>query len=365
MLGGLLLLPAAVAGRWLAFQFPGVTERWYGAWVYPVVGRALGALTGWMPFSVAEAVVLLMAIAAVWFGVRRFRARRRAGWADWSPWPAVRGAWYGAGLVLSAFLVLWGLNYARPPLSQRMGLDDTGVEAEEVLELGRLAAGRAAMLFAELGQSSTAPTTLPLSFESLNETIDASINRLALPGDRLASGAPAKRLWGSVLLSYLGISGIFIPFTGEPSVNRMVLDASLPLVVAHEKAHQRGIANEGEANLVAVMACAAADEAYVRYAAWLYVGSRAIGAAFRYLPDEARDAWDQLGPGRRLDLAAEREFWARYRGPASQVATRVNDAYLKSNRVPGGVQSYGQVVRLLVGAQRAGRLKPFLEELPE
>ena len=52
------------------------------------------------------------------------------------------------------------------------------------------------------------------------------------------------------MLSYLGISGIFIPFTCEANVNATLPDWEIPFTACHELAHQRGFAREDEANYV-------------------------------------------------------------------------------------------------------------------
>ena len=125
-------------------------------------------------------------------------------------------------------------------------------------------------------------------------------------------------------------------------------------LVPHEKAHQRGITDEGEANLAAAVACAAAEDAYLRYAAHLYMGTVLVSAASRYAPDEAAQIWGGLDAGPAADARAIRDFWDSYRSRVTPVAASINDAYLRSNRVPGGVQSYGRVVGLLVGLSRRG-----------
>jgi hypothetical protein len=227
-----------------------------------------------------------------------------------------------------------------------------------VLDAGRRSARRATELHGALAQPIDQPTRLTLGFADLNNVIDRRLSELRLPGDRLEGPtSPAKKLWGSTLLSYLGLSGIFVPFTGEPSINAMVPDASLPIVVAHERAHQRGITNEGEANLVAFMACAGASEhTYLSYSAYLYAAARLLQTASRESPEGAEAAWGELGPGPRHDLEAIREFWSRYAGPASVAANRVNDFYLRSVRVPDGARNYQRIVQLLVALDRRGEL---------
>lgn len=358
-----LALPAAALLRVLAFRFPDVVESVYSRGLYPWVAGTLGAISGLAPVPLAEVLAPPIVLGSVWAVVRR--ARRAPSGPRRKRRVLARLAllsWGAAGVLAWLFLLVWGLNYARPPLQQRLALDVAGIDAAEVLALGRRLGAEAREVRAgiapragEAPAGEPAPLQLPYTFAELDAELDRALLRLDLPGDRLGrSPAPAKPLLSSSLFAHLGISGIYLPFTAEPSVNRLVPDPSLPVVIAHEKAHQRGITDEGEANLVGVLACLAADDPHARYAGLLDASARLIGAAGVYLPDEAGKAWSVLGPGAIADLRAIRDFWESYRGAATEVAGRVNDAYLRSNRVPGGIESYGRVVQLLVGAERRG-----------
>jgi hypothetical protein len=356
-ISSLALLPVSLLVLELGFRYPEQTERFYGGWLYPLVATALGKLNSLVPFSLAQILIGLASISGLIAVTSRRRATgRRLGLA--TAFRAATFLWIVVGVLGIWFVVSWGLNYARPGLEERLALSASEIRVEEVLDAGKRSARRATELHHALAQPIDRPTRLTMTFTDLNDVIDRRLGELRLPGDRLEPPtSPAKKLWGSTLLSYLGLSGIFVPFTGEPSINAMVPDASLPLVVAHERAHQRGITNEGEANLVAFMACAgAADESYITYTAYLYAAAHLLGAASREAPEEARVAWEELGPGPRRDLEAIREFWSRYRGTLSVAASRVNDAYLRSVRVPGGTRSYQRIVELLVALDRKGDL---------
>lgn len=360
---GVLLLPAAAVVRWAAFRNPELTDRLYGQALYPVVSGVLGAVSGLVPLSLAELIVVTIAAAALVVGVRRSVRVRQIGQRSARKPLRTRLAgglvavWVLAGALALAFLVSWGFNYARPTLAQRLDLDAADIGAEEVLEVGRRAARAARASYAELGADPGVPTRLPMDFLALDALVDERFTELDLPGDDLdSSPAPAKRPLGSIVMSSLGISGIYVPFTAEPTVNGMLPDVSTPVVLAHEKAHQRGITDEGEANLAAVMVCAGAKDPYLRYAASLYAAGQLIGSAAPYRPEEAGKVWELLGPGPLRDLQEVRDFWARHRGPLWTVARGVNHAYLRTNHVHGGVQSYGRVVRLLVGLDRKGEL---------
>ncbi|HPO29917.1 MAG TPA: DUF3810 family protein, partial [Candidatus Hydrogenedentes bacterium] len=57
-------------------------------------------------------------------------------------------------------------------------------------------------------------------------------------------------------------------------------------------------------------------------------------------------------PGIRRDLQAAAAFYNRHAGRVSQVQHRINDAYLKVNRVKGGAASYGMSARLILAYHR-------------
>ena len=339
----------------IAFRYPAHIERIYGEWLYPRIASVLGAVNGLFPFSLAQLAGVLLIVGGVIYLVRR---KRRSGSKLAAVGRAFATVWALAGIIAFSFVVSWGLNYARPTLEARLELSTQDIEPGEVLDAAKRCAILATELHTSLEQPVDEPTVSPLGFARLNELIGLRLTDLRLPGDRIEPPtSPAKKLWGSSAMAYLGLSGIFIAFTGEPSINSMVPDASLPIVVAHERAHQRGIANEGEANLVAFMACSgASNSAYLSYSAYLYAAGRLLEAASQQSREEAKSAWAALGPGPRRDLVAIQEFWDRYHGPVAEAADKVNDAYLRSFRVPGGVHSYRRVVQLLIALDRDGKL---------
>ena len=70
----------------------------------------------------------------------------------------------------------------------------------------------------------------------------------------------------SRVMSAMGFTGFYFPFTGECNVNVDFPAATLPTTVAHELSHRRGIASEQECNFLAVLACLRCGDAAYRYA---------------------------------------------------------------------------------------------------
>jgi uncharacterized protein DUF3810 len=153
------------------------------------------------------------------------------------------------------------------------------------------------------------------------------------------------------VLARLGISGIFMPFTGEANVDTTLPQWTLPFVAAHEVAHQRGFAREDEANFLAYASCTRHPDPTARYSAAMEASLYALGA-LRAVDAEAHRALEaRRGPAVRRDLAALEEWRRRYESRAGAVNQKVNDAYLRAQG-QDGVTTYGRMVDLLIAERR-------------
>jgi hypothetical protein len=170
---------------------------------------------------------------------------------------------------------------------------------------------------------------------------------------RVPSARP-KRVLLSSLLSRVGITGIYFPFTGEPNLNTTVPDSALPFSTAHELAHQQGFAREDEANFVGYLACRRHPDRDFRYSGLVAASHYAIVSLHQADAPAAARVLAERSAAVLRDEAALREWADRYRGPATEMGDRVNDAYLRTQGEKDGVRSYGRMVDLLLAERRAG-----------
>jgi len=353
----LLLLVVGLALRFAAPRVAVVRDAYAGT-LYPLLSRGLGVLTGWVPFSLAEVVVLAFVLG---LAISAYRGLRRVGLGqrrlrNVAACAAVN-ALALAGLGYGGAMVLWGVNYHRTPLADELGYDVAPAAADElralVAELVEATnATRGEVL--EDGGVMRLPDTpthalarAPRGFERAAQTYE--------PLTRGYAG-PAKRSFlFSTALSYLGLSGIFVPYTAEPTVNGLLPDSALPFTACHEIAHQMGYAREDEASFVGFLACTRHPDPDYRYSGYLSATRYALGALRQADPQEQRNLLARLRPEVQRDLALLQAFWARYESRASAAGARVNDLYLKAQGQTTGTASYDAVVDLLAAHRRATR----------
>jgi hypothetical protein len=133
-----------------------------------------------------------------------------------------------------------------------------------------------------------------------------------------------------------------------------LLPIEQPSVIAHEWSHLAGFADEGEANFVGWLTCMQSDAHAAKYSGWLFLYSEFVAVLLR---DERGAVEQMLDEGPRRDLRAIADRIRRQLRPAVSTASwRVYDQYLKANRVEAGAESYGQVVRLVLGTRGLGQL---------
>jgi hypothetical protein len=333
------ILGCAVAFAVLPLPRP-LVETVYSQRLYPLIRQLVTAVTRQVDIPLFDVLLVGGSLALlVWWIVSLRRAPRgrrvRA---------LVRLA--GATAVLAAalyltFLATWGLNYRREALATRLGYSAAGVTPVEMETLARVAIQHLNRAFDESEQD-TWPQLAELP-SNLGQAFERAQRRLGV--SPVISGLVPQR---SLLTPYFrraGIDGMVDPFFLQVLLNDGVLPFERPFVTAHEWAHVAGFAHEAEANFVAWLTCLEGDER-MRYAGWSFLVPRLVSA----LPADRQSAlWAQVGRGPLADFAAVRARLSRTIPVVRQSARRVNDQYLRANRVASGVASYGEVLQLAVG----------------
>jgi hypothetical protein len=330
-------------------------ERGFSSGLYPRIQPVVTGVSNAVPFALFD---LLVGIAAAWWVVRAARdlaavRRHGGGWAALGS-IASRTA-VTAAIAYLAFLALWGLNYRRPPLTDRMAFDSSRVTQAAAVALTEQSVSQVNTLFAPAHDSGW-----PAAGETDTALREAFARaQRALGWSWEVRPARPKRTLLDFYFRRAGVAGMTDPYFLETLVASDLLPFERPAVIAHEWSHLAGITDEGEANFVGWVACiqgAPRD----RYSAWLFLYDE-LAAALP--PPIVKRIAASLDAGPRGDLLAIRERLQRNITPTVAAAGwRVYDSYLKANRVEEGAASYGGVVRLVTGTEFAANWIPRLRQ---
>ena len=312
------------------------------------ISAALGSICSIVPFSLAEVLLYGLLILGVFFTVRLIVRLVRKGTKLLLARYFVNAVLFACAMMFAFFLV-WGANYDAAPLSERLGLDVKPRETQQLYELTAALQERANTLAARVQRKESGEMALP-SFSETAQLVAQGWRDTAeiYPLFDAPWYPPVKRVASWYAMSHFGISGIYIPFTGECNVNPDEVASYLPSTMAHEMAHRLSVAREDEANFAAFLCCVSADSDILNYSGYYMAYDYAISRLYSAAPERAVELMQTQSPLLTYDRQLQNEHYYKYAGPIMEAASAVNNTYLKSMGQTDGVQSYGRMVDLLL-----------------
>lgn len=321
--------------------FTQAVENVYSRNIYKRISGTLNAISSIFPFSLGEVIfICLIIIALIIFVIfiiiflkRKDKIRMIFNFVYFLVCMLI--------ITYVIFMCVWGLNYYRKPLISYF-TDSNLVIEEEVYSLAETLI-KEANEFRENIKYGNVNT----NYQVLNRNIDGTYGVVFKEFPFLKMRfSKTKPIIMSKLFLHFQITGIYSPFTSEANVNTLIPALSIPFTIAHEMAHQIGIAYEDEANFIAYIACFNSDNVYGKYSATFEAMLYALSALTKN--NKYKTLTDNISEDVKDDIKKYYEFWQNYDGKLSKVSEKVNDTYLKANNQIHGVKSYSRVIRLLV-----------------
>ncbi|NOX45855.1 MAG: DUF3810 domain-containing protein [Chlorobi bacterium] len=380
--------------QWFFFSligsYPHFIENWYSEGLYRFLSLLLRGLTTWVPFSVGEVVSCIVVIVVVFRLVWGFvqLAKKQIKFKS-----LVLRSLYGllawTSVIYFLFMVLWGLNYHREELvsfevvgikgqdfknqdfksqdfkNQDLESQDfknqnarlTVFSTNELIGLCEILIEKSNLCRKEALSRSNNPNKLFMENDTIIRKAYSWFHDIVIQDKKLDYRIPSvKPILFTEVFSYLGVGGIYNPFTGEANVNMDPPGFLLPATVCHEMAHQAGIAPEDEANYVAYVVCRQHPDPFFQYSGFVMAMRYAMGTLKRDDRSAYNELQKQIGEGVKSDLEENRKYWDRFKNPFEKYSDRIYDQYLKANSQQAGIKSYGRMVRLLLWDHRQAQV---------
>jgi hypothetical protein len=317
----------------IANHFQPLIEIWYSQKFYVWLAKTISAFSAKITFSLDDLFYMLLALIIIIILV--LSILRKISF--------LKSFKIILNLITSVYILFylfWGFNYFRNSLNDRLGIEkqtpDISIFTNELKKQIHLTNSMYCS-FNDFNKNEI-DSLIEKSYESL-----AQLLKIKYPQGK----RKPKQITFSRFFAKAGISGYYGPFFNEVHVNKFVLPVEYPFVLAHEKAHQFGITSEAEANFYAWLACINSSSEQVQYSARLMV--------LRFFLYQGADLenYQEIAKGLNENVKADyqkiRENWLKLQNEkVDKIASRVNDTYLKTNKVKKGIDDYNDVVQLVM-----------------
>lgn len=323
--------------------YPHFVDRYYSRGFYRAVCFIFHPIFNLLPFSVGDVIYVLIIGYLVYACIRLIKLLIKKQWRAAGIFTL--GLVIGIQVFSLCFYLFWGMNYYRPSAAERFNLPDSGYSTADLKSI-------TAILIDSANSCRTRVTEADMHQD--NKTIYATaVNAVLLlssASDNFHTFKPQiKPSLLTPLMNYMGTSGYYNPFTTEAQMDYDLPAFIKPFVACHEMSHQMGFGPEDEANFGGFIAGTQSKDRLLRYSAY-YVGVQEFMFALRRQDSLARkELRKNISPDVLNDFKKERQFWLVYESKLGVLSSIFYDDFLKANNQPQGLNTYNQMVRLVMG----------------
>ena len=322
--------------------FPEVVEQYYSNGLYVYISHLLRIVFGWIPFSIGDILYSILIILILrWF------------WKTRKTWKTQRKE--NLLRIVSSFSVfyfvfhlLWGLNYYRVPLFEKMNIEKEYSDAD-LLDFTQKLIAKTNAIQLQLTKNESLKVVFPYTQEQVFKMNLKGYENLAKQHTFFKYKYPSiKKSLISLPLTYMGFGGYLNPFTNEAQVNYLGPMYTFPMTTNHEMAHQMGFGSESECNFIGFLATVKNDNLYFQYSGY----SNALRYCLGNWKVRDEKVLEQLlktiNPGIRANYKESIDFWKQYDTIIDKGFHAFYDQFLKANQQKDGLDSYSKFVDLMV-----------------
>lgn len=339
---------------WIVSEFSEPFSNFFNRYVSSFFRGMMAMLTNFIPFSVAECIIISLPVLFVIVIVLCVRATKKGNRAATRYIVSLASI---AALMYGMFVMTTVVAYNSSTLDKKLGLEQKKVSVDELKETAEYMIEKMNEDLDDVKFRYAGSSVMPYSVSEMNDKLLEAYDKLSEKYDFI------PRLWSRIkqvslseAMTYTHMSGMYTYYTGEANLNVNFPDYNLPYTAAHELAHQRGVLPENEANFVAFLVCAESDDPYIRYSGYMNMYEYLNSALYSADYDTFAEVYGSLDRRAIYEMRAYNKFFEKYRdNVAATVSSTLNDNYLKAQGQTAGEKSYGMVVDLAVAYYYANK----------
>ena len=313
-----------------------VAEAWtkgFGEFYYSVVGPT----TSWLPFSLTEiyfVIIGIITIVSIVQLIKRFITKR--------PVEGVKKIIKIFNIVVATVLtytVTCEFAYKRNPVD--LPFYEEEVDNTEFKDIYNYFAEDLNNCISQLEFADNGDLIINKTIRDISLLVEDSY-KIIESDYFFKTTVHAKPMISSFIYRELQITGVTFAPLGEPNVNYLATSLELPIVIAHELAHTKGVMREDEANQVAFYVCLNSDDIYLRFSAYaIYFYQMSIISSSTYMSEADREDLVTVDPKYVLSRNYANNYWKEH-DLMSKIGDWINNLYIKSSGDEKGTSSYSE-----------------------
>lgn len=296
----------------------------------------LGHITSWIPFSVMEVIVILLALFAIFDLVLIIKCL-----ITLRPLKAISKALtlsIIAASMVFLFTASFSLGYNRYPLT--LDTYEGEIKKEDFKPIIQYFIDDFNDCSNKLEYKENGEVISPYNLSQIQKILVKEYAKLDNPF-LMKYTTSLKPLMTSFLFRELNITGITFGITGEANVNTLSTASEIPFVSAHELAHTKGVMLEREADYLAAYITLNSDDYFLRYSGYMFSIGRLMSLAdYTGNSGDYSELSSQISSKIRANSSYINKYWKDH-DLLAKFEDWLNNQYLKNNGVEEGTQNYG------------------------
>lgn len=327
--------------------------EFYSAEIYTIFAQSIGFVTGIVPFSLGEIILILFASTLIIYSLLTVIKVIRQ-----KSYKCIKSYIVNVALVFSfiyfLFVLFCGMNYYRYEFTTYSGLEIKESSKQELIELCDSLLDNANELRTKLDNDENGISVLDDdNYYETSKRAQYSFNNISNKYEVLKGNYPRpKPVILSRQMSHMQITGIFFPFTFESNVNVDIPSYQIPATMCHELVHIRGFMREDEANFLSYLTCISSGYDDFAYSGIMLALTYSMNALYSEDYDAFVKLHEKYSEGVKRDMKYTGDYWEQFQTKIAEISHNINDTYLRANNQVDGVKSYGRMVDLLLAENR-------------
>ena len=299
-------------------------------------GAVMSKITSWVPFSLTELSFITLGagiIALFTFAMIGLKRKKYIGSIN-------RGLEIGCIILLSLNSYTLSCEFAYKRKEMPLPYYEGEILRTEHIPIYNYYVDDVNLCISELEFEETGEVKTNMSLQELTDEIKKAY--AIIDGDDYFAShfGGVKPMLSSFIYREFQITGVTYSPLAEANINILNTKTGIPLTVAHELAHTKGVMREDDANKLAFYVCINSDHPYLRYSAYTAYFSQLSGMVTDYyLKEEEMENLHKLDATFRKTRYYEYQYWKEH-DLLGDIGEFINDLYIKSNGVETGVDSY-------------------------